>query len=149
MFCALFGGSLRGAAVADADVEIAVRSEREHAAVVIRVGRVRDRQQHRLGRAGRIRDGRRRAVLGDARAFRRRRACSRRRSVRCVAYCGWNARPSSPCSPPETIFESDVEEHRRRRGAGLQHLDDARLLDDEEAVRAVARIADEHRTREA
>jgi hypothetical protein len=37
-----------GASVADADVQIAVDAEGQHAAVVIRVRRMRDRQQHLL-----------------------------------------------------------------------------------------------------
>jgi len=46
-------------------------------------------------------------------------------------------------------LRADVEEHRRGGRARLQHLDDARLLDDEQTVQAVAGVADEHRTREA
>jgi hypothetical protein len=51
---------------------------------------------------------------------------------------------------PRKDLRADIEEHgRRRRGrAGLQHLDDACLLDDEQPVGAVSRVADKHRIRE-
>ena len=46
-------------------------------------------------------------------------------------------------------FGVNVEKDRRRCRARLQHLDHAGLFDDEEPIRVIACVADEHRTREA
>src|SRR4030095_2088562 len=40
-------------------------------------------------------------------------------------------------------FGADIEEHRRRTAAWLQHVDDSRLLQDEQPIGAVASVSDE------
>jgi hypothetical protein len=55
------------------------------------------------------------------------------------------------CETEEPLFtfgcnpRSNVEKDCRRRFSGREHSDDAALLDDEETLRSITSVADEHR----
>jgi hypothetical protein len=70
-----------------------------------------------------------------------------------LAYCGWNARPRRPRSSlvawPAAHDRVDVHERRREQRAVLDDLDDAGVLDDEQAVRVAGRRRQVERLREA
>jgi hypothetical protein len=139
---------VRAAAVANADVEVSVRPERQHAAVVVRVRRMRNREQHCFGRVGRVRRHGDRAVLGyEERAVTGARVEDEESSIAPIQRMEGQAQQALLAATHD--LRADVEENCRRRAARLQHLDDAGSFDDEQPVQAVACIADEYGAREA
>ena len=123
-------GIVAGSAVAEADVQVAVRTEGEMAAVVIRE-RLRDRG--RSARAAEAQIEPRRGI-GDERIRRapepRRPRCRRNDSVkltkkRPLDASGANASPSRPRSPPASTAVAQVEKVGRQDGAAAHDADPA------------------------
>ena len=71
--------------------------------------------------------------------------CSSRRSRPLPMNSGENARPSSPCSPPDADLSREIEIGRREQAAVLDDPDPAGLLDDEETGRVTRRVRQEQR----
>ena len=135
---------VRRSAVADADVEIAVGPERQHAAVVIGGRRMRNGEEHVLAGVGDVAI-RRHAIFGhDDRAVVRPRVIDEEPAIRRVSRMKCQTQ-----QPPLAAGENpapDIEKDRGCRRARLQDAHIAGLLDDEQPVGAVACMADEHRT---
>jgi hypothetical protein len=110
--------------------------------------RLRDREQHALGRrVGDVRVGRHRELRYDGRSVRYTRVIHEEAAVGLVAGMERQAEQSALAAAED--LRRDVEEDAARRGAGLSHADHPALLDHEEAVRAVLRRRDEERSDEA
>ncbi len=128
-------------AVAEGDVEKAVVTELDHAAVVV-LERLGDHQQDPLGvRIGDVDARGRPLIFGDhGRAVGYPRVVHEEPSV--GGELGMKGQPEQALLAAGQDAAHDVEEHRRSAGAGLQQLDPAPLLDDEQAAGAVAAMGD-------
>ena len=118
-------------AVAGRDVEVALRPERQAAAVVVAelVGHAQD--DHLAVGVGAVAVVGHRLVRGHDLA-RRRAPCSRRRTAD-RSRSGWNARPSRPCSPPAVTIPPISRSGVSTEAAVAHDPDAAALLDDEQA----------------
>ena len=92
---------------------IVVESERQHATVVVRIRRMWNRQQHRLGGIGDVRI-RRHSVLGNhERAVSGARVEHEEAAVRWIEWMERQAKESSLAAGEDS--RADVEKNRRRR----------------------------------
>ncbi len=134
------------AAVADADVEIAVAPEGEHAAVVVGGAGMRNGQHRSLGGAGHVGVGRYPVLGNRERAVTATGVEHEEPAVGVVERVEGEPEQALLAARHET--RAEVEENGRRGAARLQHLHQPAPLDDEQAVRVVAGMRDVERTRQ-
>jgi len=119
-------------AVADANVKVVVGAEREHAAVVILVGWMRDCQQDCLGGRGDVGIARDLVFGDDERAVGGSRVVDEEAAVRRVLRMEREAQQAALAAGDDV--RADVQENARRGSTRLQNTHDATLLDDEQPV---------------
>src|SRR5262245_48785000 len=108
---------------------------------------MRNRQQCRLGRARDVRI-RRSAVFRDNEGtVSDARVVDEEATVRPISWVEREAE-QSPLTTGENLG-ADIEKRRWCRESRPKDLDDSCLLDDEEPVRAIASVPDEHRCRQS
>src|SRR5262245_6257776 len=100
-------------------------------------------QQHPFGWVGDVVIEGRDPVLRDRnRAVANARVVDEEAAIKLVIWMEGEAQEATLTAGQDS--RSNIEEHRRRRAAWLQHTDDARLLVDEEPVGAIAGMSDEY-----
>jgi hypothetical protein len=142
----IVGGIVGGPTVANPYVEIVVWTECQHAAVMVRVHWMWNRQQDFFSRIGDIRIGRCLVFSDDKRAVSGARVIHKEPGVDGVLRMERETEESAFSASED--FRADVEKNRRRRTARLQQANRSGLFDDEQAVRTIAGVADEDGARE-